>query len=167
MKSYLPAERAIVAHLVKGDALPSSIEPPFCQEAIDAFSNAEWPTDGMSFRYPNTKQEKLLIEDVEVSLVPSFIVQNSRGETGACKLILNKPEADGEPQIDESIGRRMSTLLYYYGSVFEDNKSYSASLCNVWCVRDGEVIDGTHRYKKMLDDISAACREISTLWDSI
>ena len=167
MLSYVAAEQRIVSHLVDRIPLSSDVDQSHCKEAIELFRTHKWPLNKFTFTRPNTRQEKMSIGNVEISLKPSLIVHDSEGTLGACKLFFNKPPSEEKPQLEDSVARRMASLLFYYGKEFQGQSAYVAQLCSVWCVRDGEIIQSTGRTSRLLNDVKAACREIELIWPAV
>jgi hypothetical protein len=167
MLSYIAAEQRIVSHLVDGVRLDSNVDQPHCREVIEIFGATTWHRRGLSFARPSTSQERVEIQGVEVSVKPSLLVQRDNGEVGACKLFFRKPPSEDKPQLDDSVAKRMASLLYYYGAEFVKNENYRPDLCSVWCVRDGEIIRSTGRLSKLIADVRAACGEIAALWPTV
>jgi hypothetical protein len=168
MLSYVAAEQRIVSHLVDGMQLSKAgIDQSHCQEVVELFGKIKWPTKALTFARPNPNQERVVIEDVEISLKPSLLVRRGDGRVGACKLFFRKPPADDKPQLEEPVAKRMASLLYFYGSQVLKDAAYAPDLCSVLCVRDGEIIPPTGRLSKLMTDVKAACAEIRALWPSV
>jgi hypothetical protein len=167
MLSYVAAEQKIISHLVDGAPLLSSAEQAHCREVIEIFAGTKWPRKGLRFSRPSTSQAPLVLNDVEISLKPSLLVRRDDGQVGACKLFFRKPPSEDRTQLEDSVAKRMASLLYYFGSEHLKDENYVAELCSVWCVRDGEIIRSTGRLSKLIADVTAACSEIRALWPSI
>ena len=167
MLSYVAAEQRIVSHLVDGLALRTDADQLHCKEVLETFLTTSWPTRGLEFSRPNTQQEKLQIGGVELSLKPSLLIRDAVGRLGASKLFFRKPPSEDSPQLDESVARRMASLLFYYGRDVQKLPAYTAQLCSVWRVRDGEVTVSTGRVSKLVNDVKAACVEIELLWPAV
>nr|HEX4316264.1 hypothetical protein [Kofleriaceae bacterium] len=167
MLSYIAAEQRIIGHLVDGGGLNLVFDQSHCREVVEIYAQTSWPLNGLTFLRPSTSQERVLINDVEISVKPSLLVRREDGRVGACKLFFRKPPAEGHPQLEESVAKRMASLLFYYGSEFNKDDRYTPELCSIWCVRDGEIIRSTGRLSKLTSDVQAACAEIRAIWPSI
>jgi hypothetical protein len=167
MLSYIAAEQRIVSHLVDGVMLSTDVDQSHCKEVLEHFAANSWPTKKLTFSRPNMQQEKLQVGTVEISLKPSLLIRDAAGCLGASKLFFRKPPSEDRPQLDESVARRMASLLFYYGRDIQRSAGYAARLCSVWCVRDGEMITSTGRVSKLIDDVKAACVEIELLWQTL
>jgi len=167
MKSYVMAEQRILSSIVDGNSLNTSHEQGHIEEVLASFSLLEWPDTALSFKRPNPHQEKILINGVEISLKPSALISDASGKSGACKLFFNKAPSDDRPQLRPEVARMMAALLHYYGTEHLGDVTYKASLCQVVCVRDGDIYTSTGRYKKVLEDVADACEEIALRWPTL
>lgn len=164
MKSYVAAEQRIVAHLVDGTALDPEHDQVHVSNALHAFLECGWPEAGVQFLRPNIQQDKLHINGVEISLKPSLLLRDANGHRGACKLFFTKSPSPDRPQLAESVGRMMAALLYYYGAEHLADADYKSSLCQLVCIRDGDVHVASGRHKRLMENVEAACDEIRALW---
>lgn len=164
MKSYVAAEQGIISFLVDGTPIDVTHDQAHVVEVLEAFPSCGWPDSDLTFTRPNARQEKLVVSGVEISLKPSVLVRDAMGRVGACKLFFNKAPSEERPQLRPEVARMMAALLHFYGAEHLDDSAYKGGLCQVVCVRDGDVYASTGRYKKLLDDVEAACEEISLIW---
>ncbi|MBI5068688.1 MAG: hypothetical protein HZB56_10650 [Deltaproteobacteria bacterium] len=180
---YTEAERAIVSFLVDRDLaaleasslrlsrLPARSEfdaerRQLCVEAIEAFQDVleVLPLDEARATEAPTSAPYLVVAGVDVSVRPELTVARSgRGgaRVGCIKLYFSKNHP-----LDEKAGAYVSTLLALFAQEHVSGTADDELLLTV-DVFGGKVFCAPKARVKRLEDIRAACEEISVRWDSV
>ncbi len=138
-----------------------------CAKALFAFMSIadEVSTNGFTPIKGDDSPEKMLISDVKISVRPEILLrdQDDLSVVGGIKLYIVK----NNPLTDEA-GSFVSTLLYrYIAEVISSEAAVHNKNCFVVDVFAGKVFQAPNTYKRNMNNIAAACAEISARWRSL
>ena len=138
-----------------------------CAKALFAFMSIadEIPTNGFKAIMGEDSPEKMNIAEVDVSVRPEILLvdpdQNNQ-IVGGIKLYLGK-----DNPLEDASDFVGSVLYRYLAEVLSTEAAVSHKNCFVVDVFAGEIIAAPKAYKRNMNDVSAACTEISALWTAL
>ncbi len=113
------------------------------------------------------RNPKLIIEGVEVSIFPDFIVhsETSRGKyIGAAKIHISKSGHFGEEG-----GKYISSMIYKFADkhISSEDRLLRNTNCLSYDVFTDSLVDCPKSIVRRWEDIQAGCKNISAIWKSI
>ena len=138
-----------------------------CAKALFAFMSIadEVPTNGYKAIKGEDSPEKMRLKGVDVSVRPEILLvdpDHNDQIVGGIKFHLGKGKELGDSA--DFIG---SVLYRYLAEVLSNEASVSHKNCFVVDVFAGEIYMAPRAYKRNMNDVSAACKEISALWTAL
>jgi hypothetical protein len=138
-----------------------------CAKALFAFMSIadEVPTNGFKAIMGEDSPEKMNIAGVDVSVRPEILLidpEQNNQIVGGIKLYLGK-----DNPLEDASDFVGSVLYRYLAEVLSTEAAVSHKNCFVVDVFAGEIIPAPKAYKRNMNDVSAACTEISALWTAL
>jgi hypothetical protein len=149
----------------------------YALRALDTFERSlnALPVGGVTVQLAPTFRAHM-IESVKVSIQPTVLISvtRPRGRTLRGAIIVDTAKGI-EPRTDDA--RRRATegmmhaayLLHEHvaGAVVMDGERPSPEHCMIFHTHRQELVCSPTNYKKLLRNVEAACRDITTSWESI
>lgn len=110
---------------------------------------------------------KLNFKNVDISVRPEIIIMNKSGtkpkNVGAIKLYFSK-----QTKLDKVLGEYISGLVFEFTKTFLGKHGKPAkNNCFVIDVFGKNIIKAPNAYKRLINDVEAACEEISIRWPTL
>lgn len=171
-------ERILSEALVELDAIESGDQSAFrkndaqlCVEAIKSFQSISKNKEisGITFRQIQNQLPNLEMEGVEISINPDLVAykpHRSGQSIGGIIFQTSKAVAAANWRADHS--RNVSTLIWMLAEKHMSSLGdVDRKLCMTVDVFGKAITPAPLNYKRKLNDLEAACAEISALWDRI
>lgn len=142
-----------------------------CIDAIEGFIEL---LDELDVNFENMKlipgdpyPPKLIVSDVEISVRPDIRIIETRKDGsishGAIKLYFPKTFP-----LNKDSGQFVATIVRcYLEEVYADSDPVNNKLCMVFDVNSQQIFHAPRSYKRRMNDVEAACEEISRGWSFI
>lgn len=129
--------------------------------ALDSFERNldDTPVEGLERRLGPARPRRLVVEGVPISVRPEVLLRGP-GRVGAIKLYLSSTKALGEDR-----ARFGGTILWrYVAEMAREDEEADHEMCFLLDVMECKWHRAPRTYKRRLNHVEAACREIRALW---